>query len=328
VVRGAIHPGDGQFYIAGTDGWGNYALEDGSLERVRYTGKAFPMLEKVHAHENGIELHFSAKLSGDAGAQAKNYFVQQWNYEYSPAYGSLEYSVKKPSQEGHDRIVVTRAKILPARKSVFLEIPDLLPALQTHIYVDLETEAGPLEVNAFATLVHLDRAKSGFAEPVPALKSRTAALRVRGSKIDNEKVAVNTANTPEGRIREGETLFKMFCIGCHGPQGKGLLNIAPTLHSDWVAGDPEVLVKVLLHGLQGEIEINGELQHFEAPMPAFGAALGDAEIASILSYIRKNWTDAEADVNADFVKEVRNGEKGVTGPYEAKALWKTADPNR
>ena len=83
-----------------------------------------------------------------------------------------------------------------------------------------------------------------------------------------------------------------------------------------------------MQGLQGEIEINGELQHFEAPMPPFGAALGDGEIASILSYIRKSWTDAEADVTADFVQKVRNGEEGVVGPYEAQELWKTTDPAR
>jgi len=324
VVRGAMHPGDGQFYVAGSDGWGNYALDDGSLERVRYTGKALPMLKKVHAHENGIELQFSDPLTGEAASNAENYFVQQWNYEYSPAYGSLEFSVKRPSQEGHDRIAVARAEILPGRTSVFLEIPDLLPALQTHIYVELETEAGPLEVNAFATLVHLDAAKPGFAEPVPALKSRTAALRVRGSKVAQEKVAANTANTPAGRFREGETLFKMFCTGCHGPQGKGLPKIAPTLHSDWVAGDSERLIKLLLHGIDGEIEVNGELQQYEAPMPAFGAALGDAEIANILSYVRKSWSETKAntDVTAEQVQQVRQREAGITKPYEAQDLWK------
>ena len=31
---------------------------------------------------------------------------------------------------------------------------------------------------------------------------------------------------------------------------------------------------------------------------------------------------AGADVTADFVQEVRNGEEGITGPYEAKDLWK------
>jgi mono/diheme cytochrome c family protein len=320
-MRGAINPKDGMFYVVGSDGWGNYALEDGSLERIRYTGKSYPMLEKVHGYENGIELQFSSKLSGQVASEAKNYFVQQWNYEYSPAYGSLEYSVKRPSQEGHDRIRVSNVKILPDGKSVFLEIPDLLPALQTHIHADLKTEEGPLEVNTFATLVHLDKAKSGFAEPVPALKSRTASLRVRSSKTENERVAGNAANTPKGRIRTGETLFKIFCIGCHGPEGKGLPSIAPTLHSDWVTGDREILVKVLLKGLGGEIKVNGELQNFEAVMPGFGPALGDDEIASILSYVRSTWTDAKADVTSGFVKKVRASDKGMTGPYEAKKLW-------
>ena len=95
-------------------------------------------------------------------------------------------------------------------------------------------------------------------------------------------MALNTANTPKGRIRAGETLFKMFCIGCHGPEGKGLPSIAPTLHSDWVSGDREILVKVLLKGLGGQIKVNGELQNYEAAMPGFGPALGDDEIASIL----------------------------------------------
>ena len=58
--------------------------------------------------------------------------------------------------------------------------------------------------------------------------------------------------------------------------------------------------------------------------PGFGAALGDGEIASILSYIRKSWTAAGADVTADFVQEVRKGEEGVVGPYEAMNLWTTA----
>ncbi|MAB76164.1 MAG: hypothetical protein CMO47_06860 [Verrucomicrobiales bacterium] len=60
--------------------------------------------------------------------------------------------------------------------------------------------------------------------------------------------------------------------------------------------------------------------------PAFDPASGDGEVASLLSYSRKTWTDAEADVTAEFVQEVRNGEKGVVGPYEAWELWETAEP--
>jgi len=34
--RAAFGPHDGQLYVAGADGWGNYAITDGSLARVRY----------------------------------------------------------------------------------------------------------------------------------------------------------------------------------------------------------------------------------------------------------------------------------------------------
>jgi mono/diheme cytochrome c family protein len=149
-----------------------------------------------------------------------------------------------------------------------------------------------------------------------------ASLRIRGTKTENERVAGNAANTPKGTIRAGENLFKMFCIGCHSPEGKGLPSIAPTLHSDWVAGDRETLVKVLLKGLGGEIEVNGKVQNYEAAMPGFGPALGDDGIASILSYVRSAWTDVPAEITSAFVKKIRGKEKGKTGPYEANALWK------
>ena len=77
---------------------------------------------------------------------------------------------------------------------------------------------------------------------------------------------------------------------------------------------------MLLHGLSGEITVNGQVQHFEAPMPAFGAALTDNEIASILTHLRKTWAKGFA-VSKEMVKEVRDAEKGQVGPYEAKALW-------
>ena len=57
-------------------------------------------------------------------------------------------------------------------------------------------------------------------------------------------------------------------------------------------------------------------------MPGFGPALGNDEIASILSYVRSTWTDAPADVTYAFVRKIRAAEKEKTGPYEANALWK------
>lgn len=84
-----------------------------------------------------------------------------------------------------------------------------------------------------------------------------------------------------------------------------------------------MLVKLLLHGLTGEIKIKGKLQRFEAGMPAFGPALGDYEIAAILSFVRARWSDDKAGVPIEFVRKVRADEKGKTEPYEAKDLRKT-----
>ena len=63
VVRGAIHPGDGQGTCGGHGWLGQLRTRRRFLERVRYTGKPFPMLENVHAYENGIELQFSEPVS-------------------------------------------------------------------------------------------------------------------------------------------------------------------------------------------------------------------------------------------------------------------------
>ena len=36
---GEVSPVDGQVYVVGHDGWGTYAVSDGCLQRIRYTGK-------------------------------------------------------------------------------------------------------------------------------------------------------------------------------------------------------------------------------------------------------------------------------------------------
>ena len=74
AAHSKINPADGMLYVVGLDGWGNYALDDGSLERIRYTGKALPMLEQVHGYENGIELQFSSKLTGNALSYCQKLF--------------------------------------------------------------------------------------------------------------------------------------------------------------------------------------------------------------------------------------------------------------
>ena len=83
----------------------------------------------------------------------------------------------------------------------------------------------------------------------------------------------------------GENLYSQNCASCHGGNGEGVSAAFPPLvNSKWVTGDKSVPIRILLHGLQGEIEVKG--QTYQGVMPSFKARLSAAEIASILNYLR------------------------------------------
>ncbi len=154
-VRGGISPIDGQLYTAGTDGWGNYALQDGSLERVRYTGKKIHTPIGFQVFKNGIQINFTTELD-PAAIIPKNFFAHQWNYEYAKRYGSPEFSVREPKKLGHDIVKISSAKLLEDKKSIFLEIPDLEPVMQMHIRMHLATTEGEsYRTDLFPTIIEM-----------------------------------------------------------------------------------------------------------------------------------------------------------------------------
>ena len=132
--EGRINAKDGQLYVTGMYGWGCWGRDDGCFQRVRYTGGAANLPVAFEAHENGVLLKFSDKLGSLAG-EAKNHFAQCWNFHYSGAYGSGEFSLRHPDVEGHDTLPIKAAHVLPDGKSLFLEIPLLTPANQVHLHV-------------------------------------------------------------------------------------------------------------------------------------------------------------------------------------------------
>lgn len=55
----------------------------------------------------------------------------------------------------------------------------------------------------------------------------------------------------------------------------------------WVTGPPDRLIKIVLHGVRGPMVIDGKTYDLE--MPGFGQVLPDADIAALLSYVRKRF---------------------------------------
>src|SRR5262249_42795605 len=125
-----------QLYVTGMYGWGNYATRDGSFERVRYIGGPAYLPTLIETHGNGVLLTFSDPLDPSVAGDARRHFAQCWNYRYSPAYGSPEFSVVHPGVRGTAPLSITSAHLLDGGKRLFLEIPKIVPANTIHLYVE------------------------------------------------------------------------------------------------------------------------------------------------------------------------------------------------
>ena len=51
----------------------------------------------------------------------------------------------------------------------------------------------------------------------------------------------------------------LVCQTCHQENGEGLPNLYPPLAgSEWLTGDAEIPIAIVLHGMQGEITVKGQ----------------------------------------------------------------------
>ncbi len=174
ACRLAVNPVDGQVFVAGLDGWGDYGVTEGCLHRLRFTGREVTKITGWKACRNGIELRFNHPISTP---QKSAFFAQQWNViDSGQTYGSPEYSVIHPEEIGHDRLEIRSITGLAARQSIFLEIPTLQPAMFTQVYGLLSDEAGkPLKIDLYATL---NRLHPDSAAVPPAPGGKPDVLRV------------------------------------------------------------------------------------------------------------------------------------------------------
>jgi mono/diheme cytochrome c family protein len=93
-------------------------------------------------------------------------------------------------------------------------------------------------------------------------------------------------------VAAGKNVYDKNCVGCHQGTGRGVPGAFPPLvGSEWVTGAPETVARILLHGLQGPVEVAGAT--YNGVMPAWKDVLEDEEIAAVATYIRQ-WAPNKA----------------------------------
>lgn len=108
------------------------------------------------------------------------------------------------------------------------------------------------------------------------------------------------------RFDAGRVVYESLCQACHQADGRGQPGRAASLvGSPIVLGDPGLPVRVLLHGKEGTTGL----------MPPIGASLDDTQIASVLTYLRREWGHAAAPLDAAAVARVRAATRDRTRPW-------------
>ena len=220
--RGRFNPHDGQLYISGMAGWGSYTPDDGHFDRVRYTGDKVQQPVAFHVHENGVLLTFSQNLDAASASDAQSHFAQCWNYRYGGGYGSPEFSTKHMGMRGHDVLKIRSAHVLASGRQLFLEIPEIQPVNQLHLYV---AAAKGVSRDLFLTVHALDKPFTKFPgyqavekmilpHPILADLNRTTKVtpnpwskRMGGTKNITIKTGTNLSfQTKSVRVKAGEAI--------------------------------------------------------------------------------------------------------------------------
>ncbi|HEX5026864.1 MAG TPA: cytochrome c, partial [Agriterribacter sp.] len=115
----------------------------------------------------------------------------------------------------------------------------------------------------------------------------------------------------EHSVKEAES-YNIYCAVCHQRNGLGNDRFPPLSGSEWVSGDKNVLINVVLNGLEGNIMVKGKSYNNRMPKMAL---LSDEDIARILTYIRQQFNNADS-VTVEEVSKARKllaGDSQVSG---------------
>ncbi|NBB21465.1 c-type cytochrome [Runella sp. CRIBMP] len=156
----------------------------------------------------------------------------------------------------------------------------------------------------------------------------TAVAHLNGENVAKKKEAEVISALKGAELEAfklGKTIYSKegYCITCHQADGKGLSASGfPPLAGKWVQGNEERLIKIVLKGLLGPIEVSGKQYPGQVPMTPFGGLLNDKEVAAVLTYVRNSFGNKASAISPEKVKAVRAATAGQSDIYNSSKLLK------
>ena len=157
----------------------------------------------------------------------------------------------------------------------------------------------------------------------------TAVAHLNGVAVIKPKVVKKVETNLKGDdlalFSKGKEVYSKegYCVTCHQADGNGLTasGFPPLSGTEWVTGDQVRLVKVILKGLMGPIEVNGKQYEGMVPMTPF-EGLSDDDVAAVATYIRNSFGNTASPIQPSFVKEVRATLSKKQSFYQSTKLLK------
>lgn len=118
---------------------------------------------------------------------------------------------------------------------------------------------------------------------------------------------------------DGRRIYRQRCMYCHLDDGSGIPGQFPPLDgSPWTTGDPERPIRIVLHGMMGPYQVQGD--EYNGVMPGWAEQLSFAEIAAVLSYVRSAWDNQAPAVDSAMVRQVWERFKDRKQPWRTEEL--------
>jgi mono/diheme cytochrome c family protein len=260
ITRSAFAP-DGSLYLGASGGWG--AGADG-LQRIVWDGQVSPEIHDVKLTDRGFRLTFTRPMSAATLATVANFEVNRFRYYYQHKYGS--------PWVDEARVAVREVRPAADGRAAELVLAELQPGFVYELSVaalrtaDHQPLANPLAYYTANRLLNGERTVGG-----------TTRLPRPGEAAADAKAAAAVATTsPAELVAAGEKIYRLYCVPCHQPDGRGIPGGAANFRDDKtrLAKPDAELLKIITDGNE------------QKGMPAFGAIATAGQRKAVLAYIR------------------------------------------